>query len=218
MEDDLKKIMQPKTIKNKRVVAPLQVTLYFSSYASKDIFVYIYIWLTPQTRSQPWNRKRAQSMVPNTSQVAKPEAKETKPILNNESENKLSDVGYNIMATIKFKCTADKCTFVYDELVPDLATELRRLHHEANHAVCGAPSGQRDKLQKLDRPVLTTGYSQQDFRFFREEWRRYATGSNATDENLLRDQLLQCAELSLRRMLQNTIGSANIATISVAGL
>ena len=28
MEDDLKKIMQPKTIKNKRVVAPLRVTLY----------------------------------------------------------------------------------------------------------------------------------------------------------------------------------------------
>ena len=29
MEDDLKKIMQPKTIKNKRVVAPLRVTLYY---------------------------------------------------------------------------------------------------------------------------------------------------------------------------------------------
>ena len=29
MEDDLKKIMQSKTIKNKRVVAPLRVTLLF---------------------------------------------------------------------------------------------------------------------------------------------------------------------------------------------
>ena len=60
--------------------------------------------------------------------------------MNTKSENKPSDVGYDIMATIKFKCTADKCTFETDELVPTLATELLRLHHEANHGVCGAPS------------------------------------------------------------------------------
>ena len=33
------------------------------------------------------------------------------------------------------------------------------------------PSGPRDQLQNLVRPVLTTGCSQQDFGFFREEWR-----------------------------------------------
>ena len=58
---------------------------------------------------------------------------ETKPVLNTVSENMPSNVGSNIMATIKFKCTADKCTFMTDELVPALATELLRLHHEANH-------------------------------------------------------------------------------------
>ena len=32
------------------------------------------------------------------------------------------------------------------------------------------------------------------------------------------NQLLQCVDLSLRRTLQNTIGSANMANINVAGL
>ena len=39
----------------------------------------------------------------------------------------------------------------------------------------------------------------------REEWRRYVTAAKSTDDNLLRDQLLQCAEVSQRRTLQNTI-------------
>ena len=40
MEDDLKKIMQPKTMKNKRVVAPLRVTLFqliFNISDGKDV-------------------------------------------------------------------------------------------------------------------------------------------------------------------------------------
>ena len=42
--------------------------------------------------------------------------------------------------------------------------------------------------------------------------------SNVTEENLLRDQLLQCADLSLRRSLQNTIGSAALANMKVTGM
>ena len=76
----------------------------------------------------------------------------------------------------------------------------------------------RDKLQKLKHPVLMMGCSQQDFGFFKEEWRRYATASNTTEENLLRDQLLQCADLSLQRTLQNTIGSAALAKMTVIEL
>ena len=94
-----------------------------------------------------------------------------------------------------------------DDLELTVAATVLGIHSEANHVVCGTPSVRRDKLQKLDRPVLTTGRSQQDFGFFREEWRRYATAADTTDDNLLQDQLLQCAEVSLRRMLQNTIKS-----------
>ena len=83
-------------------------------------------------------------------------------------------------------------------MLPALATELLRLHHEANHAVRGATGGPRDKLQKLDRPVLTTGCSQQDFRFFRQEWRRYATASNITDEKLLQPAPAVCGPFTAK--------------------
>ena len=44
MEDDLKKIMQPKIIKNKRVVAPLRVTLFYT----------INHWFSPIQKLDSW--------------------------------------------------------------------------------------------------------------------------------------------------------------------
>ena len=96
-----------------------------------------------------------------------------------------------------------------------MATEHLELHHEANH---GIHCASLDKLQKLEHPVLMTGCSQQDLKFFKEEWVRYATVSNVTEENLLRDQLLHCADLPVQKMLQNTIGSASLAKMTVMEL
>ena len=62
-----------------------------------------------------------------------------------------------------------------------MATEHLELYYEANHGIHGVS---RDKLQKLEYPVLLTGCSQQDFRFFREEWGRYARSFNVTEENV----------------------------------
>ena len=57
------------------------------------------------------------------------------------------------------------------------------------------------------------GCSEQDFGFliFKDEWRRYADSADTTNDNLLRDQLLQCAETSLKKTLQNTIGATEMA-------
>ena len=44
------------------------------------------------------------------------------------------------------------------------------------------------------------------FGFFKEEWGRYDSASNVKEANLLQDQLLHCADLQLRKTLQNTIG------------
>jgi hypothetical protein len=62
---------------------------------------------------------------------------------------------------------------------------------------------------------LTTGCSQQDFGFFKDEWRRYATSIDTQNDALLRDQLLQCAETDLRKTLQNTICADRMLTITV---
>ena len=49
-----------------------------------------------------------------------------------------------------------------EEITLAMATNHLEFHHEANH---GSHSVSRDELQKLERPVLMMGCSQQDFRF-----------------------------------------------------
>ena len=74
------------------------------------------------------------------------------------------------------------------------------------------------RLQKLDRPILTTGCSQQGFGFFKDEWRRYATSAGTEDDAQLQDQLLHCEETGLRKTLQNTIRPDKMSTITVPEL
>jgi hypothetical protein len=59
--------------------------------------------------------------------------------------------------------------------------------------------GDGNRLQKLERSVFKSSCSRQDFGFFMDEWRRYATSSRTQDNGLLRVQLLQCVETSLRK-------------------
>ena len=65
---------------------------------------------------------------------------------------------------------------------------------------------------------MTTGCRQQDFGFFKDEWRRYADSADTQNNNMLRDQLLQCSETALRNTLQNTIGATRRSTITVDDL
>ena len=109
-------------------------------------------------------------MAPNPTQAAMPETKgegkvEFKPTMYTDSENKQLEQ----TMTTSLKCSARKCTWKTDELTQAMATEHLKLHREANHGIHGAS---QDKLQKLDRPVLMTGCSQQDFGLFKEEWGR----------------------------------------------
>ena len=115
--------------------------------------------------------------------------------------------------TISFQGSALGCKWKTEELMP--ASVHLKLYHEANHDISGA---QQDRLQKIDQPVIMTGYNQQDFKFFKEEWENYTIASNITEENLLQDMLLQCADLSLQKLLRHTIGSTALANMSVAAL
>ena len=107
---------------------------------------------------------------------------DTKPALDIESD---------VMAPINLECSIDGCTFKTGDLERTVAATELNIHSKAHHVGCGKPSGRRDRLQKLDRPVLTTGWSQQDFEFFKDEWRRYSDAAETTDDNLLQDQILQ---------------------------
>ena len=86
--------------------------------------------------------------------------------------------------------------------MPAMASVHLKLHHEANHDVSGA---QQDRLQKIDRPVIITGYSQRRMVEIYHSIQHY---------NLLRDMLLQCADLSLQKSLRST----TMTNMSVVGL
>ena len=73
----------------------------------------------------------------------------------------------------------------------------------------GNPRGSQggaNRLPKMVQPDLKPKSRQQDFNFFKEEWRRFSDSLGATDTKVLRDQLLQCAETGLRKKLLNTMG------------
>ena len=97
---------------------------------------------------------------------------DTKPVSNIESETRPSDVESDVMAPASLKCTA----YETGDLEQTVAAPVLGIHSGR-----GTPSGRHNKLQKLDRPVLMMRCSQQDFGFFKEELRRYATTADTTD-------------------------------------
>ena len=49
-------------------------------------------------------------------------------------------------------------------------------------------ASEKSRLEKINRPSITTGCSQDDFEFFKSEWDRYKTHSKEKDDGILRDQ------------------------------
>ena len=73
----------------------------------------------------------------------------------------------DIMAEVNLPCTVKGCNFKTGDLGQVVAASVLSTHTTANHIGPASSNGRRnDRLQKLDRPILTTGCSQQDFGFF----------------------------------------------------
>ena len=64
-------------------------------------------------------------------------------------------------------------------------------------------SGNRPKQPKVDHPELSQDVSDEDWETFNEEWLRFKRSwcTTSTTQGEITDQLLQCCELSLRRLL-----------------
>ena len=62
-------------------------------------------------------------------------------------------------------------------------------------------------MVKLDRPKLTENCSQQDFEFFRTEWNAYYESTGKQSDKIMKDQLLQCADESLRKTIRMSLGN-----------
>ena len=128
------------------------------------------------------------------------------------------------MTTVKLDCTATDCNAGSDgskwatpDLPPDAALRLLDVHRQDCHGaaaptavVGGGEGGAKNKLVKLDRPKLNENCSQQDFEncsqqdfeFFRTEWNAYYESTGRQSDKIMKDQLLQCADESLRKTIR----------------
>ena len=125
------------------------------------------------------------------------------------------------MTTVKLECTATDCNAGSDgskwatpDLPPDAALRLLDLHRQDCHGaaaptavVGGGEGGAKNKLVKLDRPKLNENCSQQDFEFFKTEWNAYYESTGRQSDKIMKDQLLQCADESLRKTIRMSLGS-----------
>ena len=121
------------------------------------------------------------------------------------------------MATCSLECPSPNCTLGKDgarfktpELDAALAMQLLMLHDERNHKqpVQMVEAGnQKRRAEKVSRPTLKMGSSEDDFIFFKCLFESYKRSCQLTDVTDIRDQLLACCETDLRRDLHRYLGT-----------
>ena len=128
------------------------------------------------------------------------------------------------MPPIQLECPVGGCDLGEDgrgyktPLLPSgEALKLLTLHTEFNHVQShGGAAGQQQqgdggarvgcKAEKVPRPVLKKGQSEDKFLHFSRQWTRYKRASNLGDDQQIRDQLLACCDEELMEELNNLHG------------
>ncbi len=131
---------------------------------------------------------------------------------------------------IQLPCTTPGCDHgdggaAYKTPALDFADAVQILdRHRADahgvHPAGGAGPGggvKKIHMEKIPRPELSGGSSQEDFRQFKQQWDRYVRASNETDEVRLRDQLLQCPDTDLKKAVHRALG-ARVENITMVNL
>ena len=97
-------------------------------------------------------------------------------------------------------CPFPGCDYTVPENVNDqqLMNTCLNGHIQAIHPTSdtGSGVGAKSRLEKISRPTITTGCSQDDFEFFKSE----------KDDGVLRDDLIHCTDAGLRKLLHKTLG------------
>ena len=144
-----------------------------------------------------------------------------------------------VKMSVELQCTAVDCVSGEDgsrwksQPLPDtIALQVLDRHLLVVHGqqVQGNGGGQRreesdsggalkPKWEKIPRPTISTGCSQQDFKYFLEQWNRYTRGSidAGADTDRHRDQLMYCPDEALRKHVSRSLGG-RLDTISVGDL
>ena len=110
-------------------------------------------------------------------------------------------------------CPFPECRYTVPEEVDDQQLMNTCLHghiqamHSSSISTPHEANG-KSRLEKINRPSVTTGCSQDDFEFFKSEWDRYKDHSKEKDDGVLRDHLILCTDESLRKTLHRTLGDS----------
>ena len=119
--------------------------------------------------------------------------------------------------TCSLECPSPDCTLGTDgaryktpELEAGLAMQMLVMHKDLNHTqlVQTVEAGnQKRRAEKVNRPTIKMGSSEDDFIFFKCLFESYKRSCQLTDDMDIRDQLLACCETDLRRDLHRYLGT-----------
>ena len=128
--------------------------------------------------------------------------------------------------TCSLECTGCDCTmgdnggrWKTPELESSLAMQMLVMHDNNNHQqprpVQMVESNiQNRRAEKVSRPTIKMGSSEDDFIFFKCLFESYKRSCQLTDVTDIRDQLLACCETDLRRDLHRYLGTGHLHTKS----
>ena len=126
------------------------------------------------------------------------------------------------MSVTSLECTVTDCKAVLNggkwktpELPVTAALAILDRHRQDHHGT-GSDVGRggggssevvsRGRLAKLERPKISENCTQQNFEFFMTEWQAYHDSNGEQPEKIMKEQLLQCAEESLRKTIRYSVG------------
>ena len=98
------------------------------------------------------------------------------------------------MAPIAMPCEFQGCGYRTTEYEPQVAIEVLKLHFASEHSiqppqVGGQAVSVKPRAEKVPRPKIKLGVSQDEFSYFQDEWTSYKRSCDITDETVTRDQL-----------------------------
>ena len=101
----------------------------------------------------------------------------------------------------KVKCPLENCDYetpeLSDTIVAALITAHSTIHNQGNN---------KSQAEKIKRPTISNGVSNEEWTYFLSRWDNYKTVSKICEEEEEAIQLLECLDEDLRKTLSRSVG------------
>ena len=103
-------------------------------------------------------------------------------------------------------CPLPECDYSTGDVEAGLAIALLNLHAH-HHSAAPVTSHNTAKLEKVKRPVISSGGSSEDWAYFESRWKDYVDATKVTGKDKV-VQLLECCDEELRKDLTRNAGGS----------